>query len=117
MTENTEKGRAGSVGELGSKFAQHGEDAFGKIADELIGNPLVSSLLTRALEVSAKAVQAQEIAMGVLNLPSAADLERLTQRLRSVSQRLEHIEDLVVQSDQSQAASKPPARASAKKKN
>jgi hypothetical protein len=31
--------------------------------------------------------------MGALNLPSAADLERLTRRLRSVSQRLEGIED------------------------
>jgi hypothetical protein len=31
--------------------------------------------------------------MGALNLPSAADIERLTRRLRSVSQRLEGIED------------------------
>ena len=31
--------------------------------------------------------------MGALNLPSAGDLERLTRRLRSVSQRLEAIED------------------------
>jgi chromosome segregation ATPase len=31
--------------------------------------------------------------MGALNLPSASDLERLTRRIRSVSQRLEGIED------------------------
>ena len=31
--------------------------------------------------------------MGALNIPSAADVERLTRRLRSVSQRLEGIED------------------------
>ena len=31
--------------------------------------------------------------MGALNIPSAADIERLTRRLRSVSQRLEGIED------------------------
>ena len=31
--------------------------------------------------------------MGALNLPSASDLERLTRRLRSVSQRLEAIEE------------------------
>ena len=31
--------------------------------------------------------------MGALNLPSASDLERLTRRLRGVSQRLEGIED------------------------
>ena len=40
-----------------------------------------------------RAVQAQEAALGALNLPSAADIERLTRRLRSVSQRLEGIED------------------------
>src|SRR5215207_2683288 len=40
-----------------------------------------------------RAVSAQETAMSALNLPSAADLERLTRRLRSVSQRLEGIED------------------------
>ena len=31
--------------------------------------------------------------MGALNIPSAADVERLTRRLRSVAQRLEGIED------------------------
>ncbi len=31
--------------------------------------------------------------MGALNIPSAADIERLTRRLRSVAQRLEGIED------------------------
>jgi chromosome segregation ATPase len=31
--------------------------------------------------------------MGALNIPSAADIERLTRRVRSVSQRLEGIED------------------------
>ena len=31
--------------------------------------------------------------MGALNLPSASDIERLTRRLRAVSQRLEGIED------------------------
>lgn len=38
--------------------------------------------------------------MGALNLPSAADLERLTRRLRSVSQRLEGIEDAVDRLDE-----------------
>ena len=33
--------------------------------------------------------------MGALNLPSAADIERVTRRLRSVSQRLEGIEDAI----------------------
>jgi archaellum component FlaC len=33
--------------------------------------------------------------LGALNLPSAADIERVTRRLRSLSQRLEGIEDSI----------------------
>ena len=33
--------------------------------------------------------------MGALNIPSAADIERITRRLRSLSQRLEGIEDAI----------------------
>ena len=75
------------------RLSRQGEDALGKIAEELIGNPVVNGALTRAFEAREKAVQAQEVAMGALNIPSAADVERLTRRLRSVSQRLEGIED------------------------
>ena len=38
--------------------------------------------------------------MGALNLPSAGDLERLTRRVRSVSQRLEGVEDGVDRIDE-----------------
>jgi hypothetical protein len=78
---------------LRSKITRQGEDALGKLAQELLENPLVTGALQRAFEAREKATQAQEVAMGALNLPSAADLERLTRRLRSVSQRLEGIED------------------------
>ena len=72
---------------------EQSEDALGKLAQDLLDNPLVSGALGRAFEARERAVQAQEAAMGALNIPSAADLERLTRRLRSVSQRLEGIED------------------------
>jgi chromosome segregation ATPase len=75
------------------RVSQQGEEALGRIAEELIGNPLVSGAVSRALEAREKAVQAQEAALGALNIPSAADVERVTRRLRSVSQRLESIED------------------------
>ena len=75
------------------RLSRQGEEALGRIAEDLIANPVVSSAVTRALEAREKAVQAQEAAMGALNIPSAADIERLTRRLRSVSQRLEAIED------------------------
>ena len=75
------------------KLSRQGEEALGKIAEELISNPMVNGAIARAFEAREKAVQAQEAALGALNLPSAADIERVTRRLRSVSQRLEGIED------------------------
>ena len=75
------------------RLSRQGEEALGKIAEELIENPVVNGALTRAFEAREKAVQAQEAAMGALNIPSAADIERITRRLRSVSQRLQGIED------------------------
>ncbi len=78
---------------LRARLARQGEDAVGKLAQDLLDNPLVNAAITRAFDAREKATQAQEVAMGALNLPSAADIERLTRRLRSVSQRLEGIED------------------------
>jgi len=78
---------------LRNRIARQGEDALGKLAQDLLENPLVTGAISRAFEARERAVSAQETAMSALNLPSAADLERLTRRLRSVSQRLEGIED------------------------
>jgi hypothetical protein len=85
---------------LRARLARSSEDALGKLAQDLLENPLVNGALTRAFEAREKAVQAQEVAMGALNLPSAADIERLTRRVRSVSQRLEGIEDGVDRVDE-----------------
>src|ERR687892_2346269 len=85
---------------LRERIARQGEDALGKLAQELLENPLVNSAITRAFEARERAVQAQEAAMGALNIPSAADVERLTRRLRSVSQRMEGIEAAVDRLDQ-----------------
>src|ERR1041384_3113476 len=85
---------------LRGRLAKTGEDALGKLAQDLLENPLVNSALTRAFDAREKASQAQEAAMGALNIPSAGDVERLTRRLRSVSQRLEGIEDGVDRLDQ-----------------
>ena len=78
---------------LVDRLSRQGEEALGRIAEELIANPVLNRAISGALEAREKAVQAQEAALGALNLPSAADIERLTRRLRSVSQRLEGIED------------------------
>ena len=78
---------------LRGRLTRQGEDALGKLAQDLLENPLVNGAITRAFEARERAAQAQEAAMGALNIPSAADVERLTRRLRQVSQRLEGIED------------------------
>ncbi len=88
MAEDADKG-------LKDRMTRQGEEAIGKLAQELLENPVISGALTAALGTRERAMRAQEAALGALNLPSASDLERLTRRLRSVSQRLEGIEDAV----------------------
>lgn len=85
---------------LRERLSRQGEEALGKIAEELAGNSVVTGAVARAFEAREKALQAQEAAMGALGIPSAADIERLTRRLRSVSQRLEGIEDSVDRLDE-----------------
>src|SRR5689334_21675383 len=83
-----------------ARIQRQGEEAIGQLAQQLLESPIVSGALSRAFEAREKAAQAQEVAMGALNLPSAADLERLTRRVRSVAHRLEGIEDALDRLDQ-----------------
>jgi chromosome segregation ATPase len=101
---------------LRDKLTRQSEDALGKIAQDLLENQFVNGAISRAFEAREKAVQAQEAAMGALNLPSAADIERLTRRLRSVSQRLEGIEDGVDRLDQRLEALNKPALSGAEER-
>jgi predicted nucleic acid-binding Zn-ribbon protein len=78
---------------LRERLTKQGEDTLGKVADDLLANPIVSGAISRAFEAREKATSVQEATLAALNLPSAADIERLTRRVRSVSQRLEGIED------------------------
>jgi hypothetical protein len=89
------------------------EERLGKALSELLENPLLTGAIGRALEAREKASQAQEVAMGALNIPSAADIERLTRRLRSVSHRLEGIEDGVHRLDRALLPGAVEARLSA----
>jgi septal ring factor EnvC (AmiA/AmiB activator) len=89
---------------LRERLARQGEDALGRLAQDLLENPLVNGAIARAFEAREKAAAAQEVAFGALNIPSAADIERLTRRVRSVSQRLEGIEDGVDRLDERLAA-------------
>ena len=89
---------------LRERLTRQGEDALGRLAQDLLENPLVNGAIARAFEAREKASAAQEVAFGALNIPSAADIERLTRRVRSVSQRLEGIEDGVDRLDERLAA-------------
>ena len=80
---------------LRKRIAGGAEDAIGRLADDLIENPMVNSALSRAFSAREKVAQAQQSAMDALNLPSASELEKLGRRLRTISQRLEEVEDAV----------------------
>src|SRR4051794_10056612 len=82
------------------RITRQGEETITQLATQLLENPLINGAISRAFEAREKAAQAQEAALGVLQLPTAADLERLTRRVRSVSQRLEGIEDAMDRVDE-----------------
>lgn len=77
----------------GGGFRARGEEALADLAQALLENPLFNQAVTAALGAGERAAQAQRTAMGALNIPAASELERLEQRLRSVSNRLESVED------------------------
>jgi CRP-like cAMP-binding protein len=83
------------MGETGDTegLRARGEQAIGDLAEALLENPMFSSALSAAFGAREKAVEAQHAAMGALNLPTAGEVERLERRLRSLSERLEAVED------------------------
>jgi hypothetical protein len=92
------------VRSLRERLGTNAEERLGKALSELLESPLFTGAIGRAFDAREKAAQAQVIALGALNLPSAADIERLTRRVRSVSQRLEAIEEGVERLDSSRLA-------------
>lgn len=74
-----------------------GEQAVGDLANALLDNPVFSQALSAAFGARERALDAQQAAMGALNLPSADEVERLERRLRSLSQRLEAVEEQIDQ--------------------
>jgi hypothetical protein len=93
-----------SVRSLRERLGGNAEERLGKALSELLESPLFTGAIGRAFDAREKAAQAQVLALGALNLPSAADIERLTRRVRSVSQRLEAIEDGFERLDSSRLA-------------
>ena len=98
---------------LRERLGDSTEERLGKALTDLLENPLITGAIGRAFDAREKATQAQELAMGALNIPSAADIERLTRRIRSISQRLEGIEDGIDRIDRSLAPAAVEARLAA----
>lgn len=73
------------------------EQAIGEIAQAVLDNPTLHNALSAAFGAREKAIEAQHAAMSALNLPSAGDVERLERRLRSLSSRLEDLEEQIDQ--------------------
>jgi chromosome segregation ATPase len=71
------------------------EQAIGDLAQALLENPVLNQAISAAFGARDKALEAQQAAMGALNLPSASEVERLERRLRSLSERLEAVEEQV----------------------
>jgi uncharacterized protein Yka (UPF0111/DUF47 family) len=78
---------------LRARIANQAEDTIGRLADDLLENPMINSALQGAFSAREKVGQAQQSAMEALNLPTASDLDKLARRMRSISQRLEEVED------------------------
>ena len=69
------------------------EQAIGELAQALLDSHVLENAVAAAFGAREKAVEAQHAALAALNLPSAGDVERLERRLRSLSQRLDEVED------------------------
>jgi hypothetical protein len=83
---------AGGEG-LKDKISSRGTDALGDLAQALADNPLFSQALQVAFDARERVNEAGAHAMRNLNVPTAADVDRLGRRLRAVSERLEAVED------------------------
>lgn len=71
------------------------EQAIGEFAQALLDSNVLENAVAAAFGAREKALEAQHAAMSALNLPSAGDLERIERRVRSLSQRLEEVEDQI----------------------
>jgi TolA-binding protein len=71
------------------------EQAIGELAQALLDSQVLENALAAAFGAREKAIEAQQAAMSALNLPSAGEVERLERRLRSLSRRLEEVEDQI----------------------
>jgi len=68
-------------GGLRSRIAGQAEDTIGRLADDLLENPMINSALQGAFSAREKMGQAQQSAMEALNIPTASDLDKLARQI------------------------------------
>jgi hypothetical protein len=79
--------------EYRESLRERSEQAIGELAQTFLDSQVLENALGAAFGAREKAVEAQHAAMSALNLPSAGEIERLERRVRSLSQRLDEVED------------------------
>jgi hypothetical protein len=75
------------------RTSSRAEGTLGDLAQLLVDNPWMNQALQVAFGARERASQAGASAIRNLNLPTGNDVDRLTRRLRAVSERLETVED------------------------
>ena len=83
----------GGVEESRDHASPRGESALGDLAQILVENPWMNQALQVALGMRERASEAGATVIRNLNLPTAHDVDRITRRLRALSERLEEVED------------------------
>jgi hypothetical protein len=86
-----ERGGEQTGGEQGGR----GENPLGDLAQILVENPWMHQALHLAFGVRERASEAGTAVIRNLNLPTGQDVDRITRRLRGLSERLEELEDEV----------------------
>jgi hypothetical protein len=84
---------AGGGEPSGDRTSSRGESALGDLAQLLVENPWMNQALQVAFGMRERASEAGTAVIRNLNLPTGNDLDRVARRLRSLSERLEEVED------------------------
>ncbi|GAB4583701.1 hypothetical protein [Nocardia sp. IFM 10818] len=65
------------------------------LLNDVLSNPIARGAIDRAQDARDAALEAQEAVLGLLNLPTATGVDTILHRMKSISQRLELLEDAV----------------------
>jgi hypothetical protein len=74
------------------RLSQRTDEAVSEIAQALLDHPLLGGAMHAAEAARDRALSGRRTAMSALDVPSAADVERLERRLRALADRVEELE-------------------------